>query len=491
MTTSLADDMVQFATRLAVNYPTLAFAPGGRAYGYAESVLSAVNDAKYLIDQFAPNLSILTAAGTFLDALGANYGLSRFQGSPAQALLQFSIPSPATSVQVIDIGTAGATPGDAATDSVGFVTTSAVAISVGQTLAGAVIGPIVPVVGTSVSTGLAGNVLPSGTQVTLSAALWTITATGSGAFTLSVTPQFGSLAVVATGLTTGTIYDSITAVPGVAFQVVGTLTPGNSATFTTGATLVAAMQNSPLDPTTNAISGSDGNVAVDAITTLTNTSVIGLEVTNPTAVDGTGGTILGMNPWSDAQYRQQLSVLLFPKYSVSQAEAAILSVPTVFDGLLVDPQDNTGNVTYYWCDVNGNQPGLTYPGSVPTIVPGSTAALVDAALRAVLPVGITPIPAAFTVTNLTSSAAIAITYSADASQLSTTIGPQIQTIVSAYVQGLSHGETPTAFGMISALAAAGVSLSDFLLTTSFSGAANTQIYRSTGAPSTVVSLTRA
>ncbi|MDB5057278.1 MAG: hypothetical protein JWO59_750 [Chloroflexi bacterium] len=490
MTASLADDMTQAAMRLAVNYPSLSFRPGGRSYGFAESVLSGINDGKLDVDNQAPNLSIGTAIGSGLGALGRNYGQDRYLGNAAGVQVQFSLQQPATSTQQVGAGTGLSTQGDVSTPAVGFTTQATATISTGQTLAGATIGPVTPVTGTTVSAGLAGHVNPSLTQPNLTAATWKFQATASGAYTLFTTPQGGTQTTVATGLTTGTVYDDVAHIPGVAFSITGALTIGDSATILTGGATVLAVQNSPTDPDTNGIFGTQGNVGVGKVNSVTTPLLGGVQVTNPLAVDGTNGSVLGTDPWSDAQYRQNLNTLLYPKYSSAQGQSAIIAVPTVFDALIVDPQNGTGAITYYWCDATGAQPGLTYPAGVATIAAGSTAALVDAALRAVLPSGVAATPAAFTVTNLTGAGSIAATYSADASAQTATLNPQIQAALSAYVQSLTHAKTPTVYGMIQALNTAGIVLSNFSLTTSFAAAGSTAIYRSTGTPATVVALTR-
>lgn len=93
------------------------------------------------------------------------------------------------------------------------------------------LGPVTPLVGTTVSAGLA--VSASTTQKTLIAAKWRILATAAGVFTLFCTLPGASETTIATGLTTGTTYDSNTRVPGVSFVVSGSLTVNDSAIFTT------------------------------------------------------------------------------------------------------------------------------------------------------------------------------------------------------------------------------------------------------------------
>ncbi len=101
-----------------------------------------------------------------------------------------------------------------------------------------VLGSVVAGTGTSVKNGLAPT--KSSTQRTLAAATWQVTATGAGTFTLATqAPGAGSFTTVATGLTTWTLYDSASEVPGIAFSVAGPLTSGDSATFTTDAAMLA------------------------------------------------------------------------------------------------------------------------------------------------------------------------------------------------------------------------------------------------------------
>ena len=106
----------------------------------------------------------------------------------------------------------------------------------GYNTAVAPVGPVSPLVGTSVSNGLSLTSLLHGTFITAS---WRILATASGTYTLFRTLPGGSETTIATGLLTGTTYADSAHVPGVSVVLTGTLTTSDSATFSTDVTEVA------------------------------------------------------------------------------------------------------------------------------------------------------------------------------------------------------------------------------------------------------------
>lgn len=191
-----------------------------------------------------------------------------------------------------------------------------------------------------------------------------------------------------------------------------------------------------------------------------------------------------------ATFRYRIQAATAPIYSTAAMIAAMIATPgvAIFDAFVLDPQDGTSTLTYRWALVDGSTPGL----SGATITAGTPAAAVDAQVRSVLPPNVLPTANAFTVTNLTS---VSVSYSADPSQADATLRPQIQAAVVAYIQSLTHGQTPTQFGMQNAVnIATGYVLMNFQLTAAtpaIAAAAATQLYRANGTPTAVVSVTRA
>lgn len=247
--------------------------------------------------------------------------------------------------------------------------------------------------------------------------------------------------------------------------------------------------------------GVAGNVAAGAITIVVTQGASGV-FSNATADGGTAATG-GEDPDSDGEIRDKIYAVIRPRYGVSAIEAAILAVPGVYDCYVEDSTMGApaGTITYYWCDQYGVQTNASYP---------TLATDVQAAVAAVLPPSQVANSAAFTVVNLS---AVAVTYSAPAALQTSTLQPQIQVAVAAYIQGnggtqsgLIHDQIPNMFAMGSAiqtgvnpqsLAPLNVptvpSLTYFALTSStpaIGSAAPTTLYRLTGSASSVVTATR-
>jgi len=169
----------------------------------------------------------------------------------------------------------------------------------------------------------------------------------------------------------------------------------------------------------------------------------GVTFANTTAATG------GADADTDQQYRDRIEAQLAATFSPARIEAAILAAGA-YDAY-VNPAPvivaNQYTFNYYWCDANGAQPtGLA-----------GTNGPIALAVAAQLPPGLTGVSNAFTVIsyNATQNTTIHITYSAPASVLSSTIDPQIQTAVKAYLQGdgvnarsgLVHNLVPDPFSL--------------------------------------------
>jgi hypothetical protein len=345
------------------------------------------------------------------------------------------------------------------------------------------------------------------------AATWLITATGTGTFTLS---KNGT--VIQTGLVTGQLYDGVTYIPGVAFQLTGSLTNTQTATFNTTLVSTAVVCTSP---------GVIGNVLAGAINQVNANLAPGISVSNAQTVSGAanpnGGihtaafVTLGVDPDTDSAIRQKIAVRATPVNSLSNAIAAIAAVSGVYAANVLDPQLASGYVYYYACDSNGGYAGIAsgtggvagdtgyYYIQNPVLTAASLAANVDAALRLALPAGIVPrigsysggglIP--FQIVTIT---AISVTFSAATAYTTTVLAPLIQAAVQQYIQGvagnatypgLQFNQVPTVFGMMAAAqAACGNILTNFTLTSTtpaIGSASPLILYR---CPSPTVTVTR-
>lgn len=248
--------------------------------------------------------------------------------------------------------------------------------------------------------------------------------------------------------------------------------------------------------------GQNTNVADGSILIVSVSGIAILQVSNALTVDTianpNGAGVGGADGDSVASLRQKIAAVATPQYGVVAYQDAMLKVPGVYDAYVFDPQSGSDFIYYYWCGADGTAPTISGASIVASGTPDNTnylsggtlsgtAALVDAALRAVLGAqtlvrigGAGSATSPFVVANLT---AIAYTYSAPASLQSSYLQPLINAGLAAYVQGLVHGEIPTQFGAAQAAqTATGFWLTNFVLgatTPAIGGAALSTIYRAT------------
>lgn len=131
---ALSDDSVAFAAFLNAVAPQIALTSGGQANSLALAILSVVNQVSDQIVDAATNISILTASGDALDALGANYGKTRNFGNASVAAVQFTIPAAVTTVTVIPTATVVQVPAlSTSQPSVPFDTLQDAIIPIGST----------------------------------------------------------------------------------------------------------------------------------------------------------------------------------------------------------------------------------------------------------------------------------------------------------------------------------------------------------------------
>jgi hypothetical protein len=268
-----------------------------------------------------------------------------------------------------------------------------------------------------------------------------------------------------------------------------------AASFTGGTSPAVASAittaSAPTVAATATVNGAAGNVNAGKITSLPG-SPLAVTVTNEGAASG------GRDPWTDQQLRNAILARILPQYGAAALQAAILAAntsPAVYDAYVLDPQTGSGALTYYWALSDGTTPGLS--GGVVTA--GTTAATVDAALRAVLPPNEVPTASAF---SLTTISAVNITYSVPLSIQSSQIEPLIKQAVVDYINGsttssppqpgVQHGAAPNATGMqrVVDLETGGV-LAFFEITSTFPStltASNTALFRISG--TSAVNLTR-
>lgn len=234
--------------------------------------------------------------------------------------------------------------------------------------------------------------------------------------------------------------------------------------------------------------GTNANVTANQINDFVTQLDGGFSVTNPNAVDGTvqSGvqTVLGTNAETDADLLGDINPFLHQKYGADQIQSVVENVPGVFDAY-VTASGTLATINVYWCAVDGTQPA-------------GTQALVDAAVRAVLPVSFIPAYPTFTITQI---ASLAITYSAPAATQSAAIEPVIQQAVVDFIQsnvnasppspGLGHDQTIVVMQLAGYVQSVlGGALTDFKVTSSIGASANTTVYRINAGTSAVV-LTRA
>lgn len=236
-------------------------------------------------------------------------------------------------------------------------------------------------------------------------------------------------------------------------------------TGATYASLVSDGTHTPVPLAATAVNpGTNGNVSPNTVTVMvlaiangivkvSNNTVVG-SIVNPNGA-GVGGT----DADTDDQLRAKAQANILTKYGVVAVASALtaLSSSGVYCAVIVDPQDGTATITYYWSDINGNQPGLSY-GPPINYTNGSLAQLVNNTVRATLPPGVVPTPAALIVIPLTN---VTIQYSCSSTIQNTQIEPIIQTAVLQYINGtvgtpfnandintgVGPGQVPTVFGM--------------------------------------------
>jgi|GEM_PF-6517545 len=310
-------------------------------------------------------------------------------------------------------------------------------------------------------------------------------ATGNVVFSVQVAAT--ATITVPSGTVVQTVGDGVT-------TIAQLYTTQAAATINIGATSsnsVAIVANLP---------GSAGNVAIGAISVISNpSSTASYTVTNAAITTG------GIDADTDQSLRNKAVAAFSSKYTTAAITAAILAVPGVYDAYVFDPQSGSGFIYYYWCDSAGANGGVSggsiLSGDSTNYLSGATltglAATVDAAVRAVLPPGITPrignagsAGQIFNAINLTN---VTVTWAGPSALQPATIDPQIQAAVAGYVQALKHNAGTTVFLMGQAVQQAlGFSLSNFTLTSTTpasSAVAQTTIYRLNGNPTSVVTVT--
>lgn len=376
---SLSDDFAQFTAILNAVAPQIALTAGGQATSLSLAILSVMNQVSDQVVAASSNISVLTASGSALDALAANYGATRNLGTQAVAAVQFNIPAIVAAVVVIPTGTVVQVPAlGASQPAIAYTTLQDATIAVGQTISGD----------------------------------------------------------------------------------------------------VQAQANN---------AGVNGNVVAGSITQMVTSLGAGIGVVQTNPVDGGtyGGAItaLGSDPQTDASFRGTIAPLLQQKYGAMQIQQAVLAVSGVYDCYVV-ASGTLGVINIFWCAQDGTQPA-------------GTQTLVDATVRAILPVSFTPAYPAFTITQITT---INITYSAPSATQSGAIEPLIAQEVVQWIQGysgtsnptpgLTHGTTIVVLQLATYVQNfLGGVLTDFKVTSALPTAATTTVYRINAGVSAVV-LTR-
>ena len=251
-------------------------------------------------------------------------------------------------------------------------------------------------------------------------------------------------------------------------------TPGDGVTtiaqafVTQVATTIAAGTNTSAPvPANCTVSGIIGNVATGSVTVVvTPLGPINYTVTN------TALATPGTDPDTDAVLRNKVLAQLLPKYGTNAISSAILAAGA-YDAYVAT---SAGAITYYYSDILGGQPAAL-----------TTA--VAAAVVASSPANLATTPAAFTVTNYTAAGSIVVTFTAPIAFQGGAYLANVQLAVMAYIQGLTHGQTPNTYGISNYVQSAVGYLINFNCSTAFTTATNTALYRATGVASTVVSAT--
>jgi len=498
---SLEDAKARFIARLAPNAPQLALSDGTTLLFIAQALLAEAEDVREAALSIGPRLFVATSSGTDLDARAADFGVFRSPGAPSTATVVFKAPAAVPSTVTVPAGSIVTTAGDGittvpqafATGGVATIppgaTTSASNQQETVTITGSPGGGYITLTHVGQTTGhIAYNAAAADVQTALVA----LSNVGNNSVTGSPNvavggPNGGPWVVTWQGNLGGLIFTVMSASGA---GLTGGSSPAVSSSITTAVAGTAV---------TNTANSAMGNVAAGTIVAFA-TQTTNLAVSNAVADGGTAATG-GADPDADATVRSAVSKVITPRWGAAAVEAAILAVPGVYDAYVHDPQDGSGVITYYWCDVLGNQTNSNYP---------SMATQVTSAAQQGVPPSVTANSATFTIHDLT---AVAVSYSAPAAVQTATVGPQIQAAVAAYIQGngnprsgVQHNQIPLAFAMGSAVqtgvnaqsnAALGttpvVGLTLFSLTSStpaIGSASNTVLYRLTGVPSSVIVATR-
>jgi hypothetical protein len=498
---SLQDAKARLIARLAPNAPQLALSDGTVLMAVAQALLAEAEDVRSAITAVQPTLFVATASGSDLDARAADYGVLRTPGTAATATVVFKAPAAVPSTVSVPAGTVVTTAGDGITVIPQAFATSALAqIPPGATTSASNQQETVTITGS-----------PTGGTFTLTHAGQTTGTIAYNASAATVQSALQALSNVGLNSVTGAANVAVSGSAGGPWVVtwqgnlgglpLGVMT-ANSAGLTGGTspTATPAITSAVGGVTvTNTQNGAAGNVAAGTIVAFA-TQVTNLVVSNATADGGTAATG-GSDPDADAVVRSKVSAIITPRWGTAAVEAAILAVPGVYDAYVSDPQNGSGVITYYWCDALGNQTNSSYP---------NMASQVTTAVQQAIPPSVTANSATFSVQNLTS---IAVSYSAPSAVQTSTVAPQIQAAVVAYVQGngnprsgLQHNQIPNAFAMGAAVQSGlnaqsnaplnvtpvvGLTLFTLTSTTPAIGdASQTTLYRVTGVPSAVVVATR-
>ncbi len=293
----------------------------------------------------------------------------------------------------------------------------------------------------------------------------------------------------------------------------GVTTP--SVNFSTMASVVISSGTTASSPVTATCTttGSIGNVTAGSVVSTSLAQTSGVQVSNALTVGSVsnpnGAGTGGVDPDTDPVIKNKIAARVTPFTTAANAQAAMLAISGIYDVYVFDPLLGSGYIYYYWCDSTGNVSGIsggtpatvadgTYYLATPTLT--GTAALVDTALRAVLPFGIVPrigsysgstsqVP--FQVEDLS---AMTVHFYAPAAVQTSVVTPLIQSGVTTYIQGLIHGQAPTPAGIYAACqAATGQALTNLYVSSStpalpsgVSTIANTQIWRAINPTITVV-----
>lgn len=213
---AFADNLATFTQRMTANLPSASVGGQSVLLNLAQAFLSADADTQYLIQQATPNLFVTQATGANLDAVVANYGVSRNLGVVATGSVVFSIQAAATATITIPSGTVLSTVGDGVTTIPQlFVTGATATINISATSSNSVaVTATVP--------GSAGNVLASAISLIVtpvSSATYTVanasSTTGGTDPDTDQTLRNKALVAIVGKYTAAQVQAAILAVPGV------------------------------------------------------------------------------------------------------------------------------------------------------------------------------------------------------------------------------------------------------------------------------------